>query len=82
MASTLMSLIPQTPGLLPQWLLLVHPPYPVLQSDILANTTIDCVDIRWQLDPSIQHPALYVARVQPHIHRPAACGAETRHRAE
>jgi hypothetical protein len=53
-----------------------------LQSDILADTTIDCVDIRRQLDPSLQHPALYVACVQPHIHRPAAHGAETRHRAE
>jgi hypothetical protein len=36
----------------------------------------DSVNVRRQLDPGLLDPALHLARVQPHIHRPAARGTE------
>lgn len=84
MASTLATWIPPAEGLLPKWLLFVRRPqkHSLIRNPTLAQNTQITRDptnpntpgisrLNPKLHPILQHPNLHLARVQPHLHRPA-----------
>jgi hypothetical protein len=83
--SALSSWIPPAEGLLPKWLLFVRPALPpshmhsthsLTPHPPLTHPGLPRLDPK--LDPSLQHPGVHIARLQPHAHGPAR--AQTRPR--